>query len=182
VLDKIVISTGSVDAFDGEGGSLASFDYFAETVTAVAVLSDLLDFAPTVTTTQGSSDSTGVTQYGWDGLTLIERVVEGEEGRPDSAPLYITVSAPDVRGVALEGPDGVRVGDPFDPLLTLYPDYIDEYTGRDGLTYRAVQVGVVYTPNEAGGTWMARVVATTHGLDALVTDLGAPRVSLIPAS
>ena len=172
----------SITAFDKNGAVVAALRYFDPSADVVAGLTDFFGFEPVVTVVpRRPSDAFAGTRYIWDGFTLSWRGFEDELGTgigqpPFWATMNVRFDARDVRGIPLEGPSGVRVGDPIDPLIESYSDGYVDYTDADGLRYRSITIGIVSLPVEGDnpGDWVNGMFAASEGPDGLVTVIGGP--------
>ena len=187
-LEKIVVLADTLTAIDDDGTTMATLTYFDSAPDTVATLSGLFGFDPVVTVVPPApSDGFAGTQYAWDGFRLDWRGFEDEPGTgtstyPRSPTLLVYITAQEVRGVSIEGPSGIHIGDAFDPLKTSYADTYREYdnyndnNAPDGTRTGEVTVGTVPLPPTDGndGTWMWAVTVKSEVASGVVTRFSAP--------
>lgn len=181
-LEKIVLLADTMTAIDDDGATMAALTYFDDGAGTVAAFTELFGFAPVVTVVpRAPSDGFAGTVYAWDGFELYWRGFEDEPGSgtnsyPLSPSLQVQVAEPEVRGVSIEGPSGIHVGDAFEPLKTSYVESYNEYTAQDGTVTAGVNVGTVPVPPTEGndGTWLWAVRVVSEGSGGTVTSIVAP--------
>lgn len=187
-LETIVVLADTLTAVDDDGTTMATLTYFDSGPDTVAALTELFGFDPVVTVVpRAPSDAFAGTQYAWDGFELNWRGFEDEPGSgtssyPLSHSLSVQVTAPEVRGVSIEGPSGIHVGDAFEPLKTSYAesynefDNYDENNTPDGTRSGTVTVGTVPLPPTDGndGTWMWGVTVRSEVASGTITAITTP--------
>ncbi len=146
----ITLNAESMVATDQNGQVLANIDHYTGRGGDVAAqLTALFGFAPTVEVVPPiASDFTfSGTEYTWEGFEL--KWYYGYEDDPTTTGrTLITVSVPAVRGVSIQGPDGVHVGEGLGDLSTRYPDQTGSFE-YDGRTIETATVSCVEHPEYA---------------------------------
>ena len=184
-LARLIFSADTIIGIDTVGGTVASLTYFDPAADVVEELTALFGFEPTVTV-EGPFPSDARfsgTTYSWDGFTLYwngfvdDPEFPGLGHYPTSPALHTVIVEPDVRGVLLEGPDGIGVRSSFEPLATAFPDSYYEYVDPAGTTVRSVVAGAVPLPAETegnDGSWMFGVRIISEGAEGTVTRIAGP--------
>ena len=184
-LAKLIFSADTIIGIDTGGGTVASLTYFDPAADVVEELTALFGFEPTVTVEGPFATDARFsgTTYSWDGFTLYwngfvdDPDFPGLGYYPTSPALHTVIVEPDVRGVLLEGPDGIVVRNSFEPLATAFPDYYYEYVDPAGTNVRSVLVGTVPLPTETegnDGSWMFGVRIISEGVEGVVTQIVGP--------
>lgn len=138
-------------AADTMGNEMARIDYFDDAAVTVATLTDLFDFQPVIDVIDpGPSDVFAGTRYDWEGFKVFWEVngSQAEPGvgeRPYFPSVFVVSTVTNVRGVTIEGFDGVHVGDDMAGIIERYPDHIARLQLSDGES-ASVQLGVVPLP------------------------------------
>lgn len=138
-------------AADTVGNEMARIDYFDDAAVTVATLTDLFEFQPVIDVIDpGPSDVFAGTRYDWEGFKVFWEVnsSQAEPGvgeRPYFPTVFVASTVTNVRGVTIEGFDGVLVGDSMAEIMERHPDHIRRLQLSDGES-ASVQLGVVPLP------------------------------------
>ncbi|CAN5338966.1 hypothetical protein BH09ACT5_BH09ACT5_20530 [soil metagenome] len=184
VLTTLTILGDGIVATDSDETEVAHLDYFAPKDQTVSALTELLGFEPTVSVVERTpSDRFAGTLYDWEGFTISWQGFEDEPGSGESTPplepsVHVSATVADVRGVEIEGPTDVKVGDPAAPLVASYPTQSGTYPGEGGATSSYTILALIPLPpmdgNEDGNTYFFGVTATAAVADGPITQLSAP--------
>ena len=128
-LATLTLNAESMVAADQNGQTIATVDHYTGRGADVAAqLTGLFGFAPAVEVVApiASDFAFSGTKYDWEGFEL--RWYYGYEDDPTSTGrILIAATVPAVRGVVIQGTDGVRVGDGAGDLSTRYPGDTGSY-------------------------------------------------------
>ena len=184
-LTTITLNADSIVAADQDGQTLATLDYYDRGVDTATALTGLFGFAPAVEVIDpiASDVKFSGTIYNWEGFEL--RWWYGYENDPASGvgvypyapPALITVTVASVRGVAIQAPDGARVGEGQGDLSARYPGETTSYTDSDGqlIEIATVHCVAVTLPDQGnGGNPRNCVDVWAAPADGPITSLQAP--------
>lgn len=185
-LATITLNADSAVAADQNGKQLATLDYYGRGADVAAKLSELFGFAPVVEIIEPvASDFTfSGTKYDWDGFHVAWRYgyesdpTSGTGSYPYSPSVIISTSVPTVRGVTIQGPDGVRVGDGQGDLSTRYPGQTESYSDESGVLTEFTKIGCIELPEFPDSSDSAIpsncVGVAAYPSDGPITTIGAP--------
>ena len=182
-LTAITLNADAAVATDQNGQVLASLDYYGRGVDLAATLTQLFGFAPTVEVIEPANSDVGFsgTIYEWEGLVLRWRSgyetdpASGTGHYPFGPSINITALVASVRGVTVQGPDGVTVGTGQGDLAARYPETVR--FDDDGVMIENAMVACVDLPgSESTSTYAPRncVALRAAPADGPITGIQAP--------
>jgi hypothetical protein len=128
----IVVSTSELQLLLEDGSVSGEFVYADALDAVVAKLTELFGAEPTVTAYEG----TAAADYVWDGFRV------GTDGPTDTVgwpETYVTATATEINGIAIESAEGYRIGDDLLALEAADPDAAYRWD-RQGVEQLVVQV------------------------------------------
>lgn len=169
---RIVVSAESIDVLGDDGAALATFDYRQPTAEVVEGLSEYLG-EPVESRTRWRSDSLNATLHNWLGFQLFD--TDAVEEGPYSPNHHIITIVGEVRGIAIETPDGISVGDPLDEIDLTSAEWEDLPSKTEG-GQRTIRVDPVSLPAAEGvGDNPTLTVLVNADIDANAVDrISAP--------
>jgi hypothetical protein len=185
-LATITLNADSGIAADQNGEQLATLDYYGRGADVAAKLSELFGFAPVVDIVEpiASDFKFSGTKYDWEGFHLSwlygyeSDPTSGTGTSPYSPSIFISTSVPSVRGVTIQGPNGVRVGDGQGDLSSLYPGQTESYPDESGVLIESASIGCIELPDIQdsldSGIPSNCVGVRAYPSDGPVTTIGAP--------
>ena len=169
----VVAVTASEVSITTKGGVvLNGFDYFVDPDTAVALLTEAFDDAPTIEQVPGLEEP-GYTSYGWSGFQLHAL----DAGADDYPPLRVTVVVTSVNDVLISTVGGISVGAGADAVAASHPDTTQEFALTNGPKHYAIRLDETTLTGPTGATYGVYVGLGAE-VGGPVTSIAAPQLSL----
>ncbi|WBU38091.1 hypothetical protein [Homoserinibacter sp. YIM 151385] len=138
----IVLAADGLDLLDDGGSTVEELGWFDDSATTIATLTDAFGEEPAEFDYEGNIESAPGVDYTWGDDAFVLRVQDFEAEAPLTSNQTVIVKAAAVGEVAIEGPEGVAVGDPASDAASA-PAWGEPFEGDDGHTVQWVKLDTV---------------------------------------